>query len=259
MLDRGRLPNDFPVQAAAFTFPQPGRPGLSPIAVHVSTSSLLFTVDGNRGTYSAQTAVVVRILDGEGHHVQTLSQQYLLTGDAKDVEAAKRGDILFYREPDLRPGIYTVESIVFDAAARRGSARVATLTVPPSTAALNMSSLVLVSRSEELTSGDGQPSPLRVGRTLLYPNLGEPIVNAPDRELPFYFAVYGSIGPAVKVSVQLLRDGQVLADAPLQLAASDGSPVQHVGRFPVGKLPPGTYQLRIKVGELSRSAYFTLR
>jgi hypothetical protein len=35
--------------------------------------------------------------------------------------------------------------------------------------------------------------------------------------------------------------------------------VQHVGRIPVGKLPPGTYQLRIKVGELSRSAYFTLR
>jgi len=259
MLDRTPLPNDFPVQAAAFTFPEPERPGLSPIAVHVSTSSLLFSVDGNRATYSAQTAVVVRILDGEGHQVQTLSQQYLLTGDAKDVEAAKKGEILFYREPDLRPGIYTVESIVFDAAARRGSARVATLTVPPATAALNMSSLVLVNRSEELGAADGQPSPLRVGKTLLYPNLGEPIVNAPDRDLPFYFALYGRVGAGVTASAQLVRDGQVLADAPLQLAASDGPRVQHVGRFPVGKLPPGTYQLRIKVGGLSRSAYFTLR
>jgi hypothetical protein len=35
--------------------------------------------------------------------------------------------------------------------------------------------------------------------------------------------------------------------------------VQHVGRLPIGALPAGTYELRIKVGELSRSAYFTLR
>ena len=50
--------------------------------------------------------------------MQTLSQQYLLTGEAKDLEAAKRGEILFYREPDLPPGVYTMETIVV----RRGRA-----------------------------------------------------------------------------------------------------------------------------------------
>src|SRR5262249_25866377 len=105
LLDRAPLPNAFPVRAAAFSFPDPARPGLSPVAVHVSTASLQFTVDANRATYSAQTAVVVRIRDADGHQVQTLSQQYLLTGDAKDVEAAKKGEILFYREPDLPPGV----------------------------------------------------------------------------------------------------------------------------------------------------------
>src|SRR5262249_21398554 len=105
LLDRTPLPNAFPVHAAAFSFPDPGRPGLSPVAVHVSTSSLQFTVDPSRATYSAQTAVVVRIRDADGHQVQTLSQEYLLTGDAKDVEAAKKGEILFYREPDLPPGV----------------------------------------------------------------------------------------------------------------------------------------------------------
>jgi len=140
----------------------------------------------------------------------------------------------------------------------RGGARIATLTVPRPTAALNMSSLILVSRSEELTTADRQTSPLAVGRTLLYPNLGETIVNSPTRELPFFFTLYGDAAGAT-ASVQLMRDGRVLAEAPLQLEASTGSRVQHVGRFPIGKLPPGTYQLRIKVGDLSRSAYFTLR
>lgn len=259
LLDRAPLPNAFPINAAAFSFPDPVRPGLSPVAVHVSTSFLKFTVDPNRSTYSAQTAVVVRIRDAEGHQVQTLSQEYLLTGDAKDVEAAKKGEILFYREPDLAPGVYTIESIVFDAAGNRGSARLATLTVPPpAPSATGMSSLVLVSRSEELGAAANQTSPLAVGKTLLYPNLGEPIVNSASQELPFYFTLYGPHA-GVAASAQLLRNGRVLADAPLQLPESAGPRVQHVGRFPIGTLPPGTYELRIHVGDLSRSAYFTLR
>src|SRR5262249_50747859 len=153
------------------------------------TASLQFTVDANRATYSAQTAVVVRIRDADGHQVQTLSQQYLLTGDAKDVEAAKKGEILFYREPDLPPGVYSIESIVFDAAANRAGARTATRPVPPPPpSALGMSSLVLISGTEEGREGRlPAGSPLAVGRMLLYPNLGEPIVNAASRELPFYF------------------------------------------------------------------------
>jgi VWFA-related protein len=259
MLDRAPLPNAFPVQAAAFSFPAPDRPGLSPVAVRVPTSSLQFSVDGSRATYSAQAAVVVRIRDDNGTPVETLSQQYVLTGDAKDVDAAKKGEILFYREPDLLPGVYTVESIVFDAVTRRGSARLSTLTVPRvDAAAPAMSSLVLVSRIEETSDAAPVASPLAVGHTLLYPNLGEPIDNAPSRELPFFFTLYGS-APGAAASVQLMRDGRVLADAPLQLGDPSGSRVQHVGRFPIGKLPPGTYQLRITVGDLSRTAYFTLR
>jgi VWFA-related protein len=259
MLDSTPLPNAFPVHAAAFSFPNPELAGHTAVAVQVSTASLQFAVDANRATYSSQATVLVRIRDGEGHQVQTMSQQYLLTGDAKDLDAARKGEILFYREAQLPAGVFSVESIVFDAAARRGSARVATLTVPPVTpVGFAMSSLVIVSRSEEISDKQPVKSPLAVGKTLLYPNLGEPIVNGPSRDLPFFFTLYGDVGGR-GASAQLLRNGQVLADAPIQLAAGTGSRVQHVGRLPIGALPPGTYELRIKVGELSRSAYFTLR
>ena len=108
----------------------------------------------------------------------------MLAGDAKDLEAAKKGDILFYREPDLPPGVYTMESIVFDGIAEHGSARVATLTVPAAEASsLGMSSLVLVSRVEEVSdppsTGTKAIAPLYVGHRLLYPNLGEVIRNPP--------------------------------------------------------------------------------
>ena len=263
LLDRTPLPNAFPVHAAGFSFPDPARPGLTPVLVHVATDSLRFNVDQTRSTYSAQVGVVVRIRDGQGHEVQKLSQQYLLAGDAKDLEAAKKGDILFYREPDLPPGVYTMESIVFDATAGQGSARVATLTVPaaePST--LGMSSLVLVNRVEEVNYPTNVSAPLYVGHRLLYPNLGDPIRRSGTSELPFYFTLYGDVRD-VKVYAQLLRNGEAVAEAPVELPPATGSRVQHVGRLPIGALPAGTYELRIRVTdgrrELSRTAYFTLQ
>jgi VWFA-related protein len=267
LLDRAPLPNAFAVYAAGFSFPDAARPGLMPVLVHVGADVLKFDVDGQRSTYSAQASIVVRIRDGEGREVQRVSQQYLLTGDAKDLEAARRGDILFYREPDLPPGVYTMESVVFDAVARQGSARMATLTIPaPERSALGMSSLVLVSKVEDTgnvpASSSAVVAPLYVGRTLIYPNLGEPIARSATSELPFYFTLYGAVD-GVRAYAQLLRNGEALAEAPIDLPPSSGSRVQHVGRFPIGALPAGTYQLRIRVTdgrqEVSRTAFFTLR
>lgn len=265
ILDGGRLPNAFPVHAGGFSFPDPARPGLTPVLVHIRTSALHFTLDERKSTYSSRSAIVVRVKDQRGQEAQRVSQHYLLHGDARDVETARQGDIIFYRELDLDPGIYTIETVVYDAAAGQGSARVATLSIPAAGRGPAMSSLVLVNRIEE-TAGSAQPSaaprpPLYVGQTLLYPNLGEPISKATVQELPFYFALHGAAGhPEIKA--QLLRNGQALAEAPVPLPATAGSHVQHVGRLPIASLPSGIYQLRIVVNsggqELSRTAFFTL-
>jgi VWFA-related protein len=267
MLDRTPLPNAFPVHASGFSFPDPARPGLTPVIVKVRTNALRFAVDAPRGTYSGQAAVLVRLRDGHGEEVQRLSQQYILTGEATELDAAKNGEILFYREVDLVPGVYTMESIVYDAAAQQGSARVATLTVPSvEAAALGMSSLVLVNRVEEVSDAPAVPpagrAPLYVGRTLVYPNLGEPIHKSPQGELPFYFALYGG-RRNLQGHAQLLRNGEVLAETPLHLPDAPGARVQHVGRLPVGSLPAGTFELRIRVTdgtrEVSQSTFFTLQ
>ncbi len=265
LLDRASLPNAFPVFAAGYTFPDPSRPGLTPVLVRVSTAALHFDVDARRATYSGQATIVVRIRDAQGGEVQRLSQQYLLSGDSRDLEAAKRGEILFYREIDLPPSIYTMESIVYDAISETGSARLATLTVPPPSTGVQVSSLLVINKIEEVTDASATSefaAALRVGRKLLYPNLGEQIRHVAGGELPFYFTVYGE-SAGLKVSAQLLRNGEVLAEAPVQLPDTTGPRVQHVGRLPIGALPAGTYELRIRVTdgqrEVSRTAYFTLQ
>ncbi len=81
-------------------------------------------------------------------------------------------------------------------------------------------------------------------------------------ELPFYFTLYGEDASGANATVQLLRNGAVLAEAPLDLPASTGARVQHVGKLPIGGFPAGTYQLRIAVSkgqqQLARTAFFTL-
>jgi hypothetical protein len=269
LLDRTPLPNAFPVHAAAFSFPDPARPGMTPVLAEVRTDALQFVVDAQRSTYEARAAIIVRVLDGDGHPVQKLSQQYVLTGEAKDVDAAKNGEILFYRDPDLGPGVYTMETIVFDGVARQGSVRVTTLNVPAvESSALRMSSLVLVSRIDQVSDapspGARGAAPLYVGNRLFYPNLGEPIRRSAVSELPFFFTLYGTDTVRLEGAfVQLLRNGQAVAEAPLQLAAAAGSRIQHIGRLPLGTLPTGTYELRIRVvaggQETSRTAFFTLQ
>ena len=85
LLDRGPLPNAFPVHAASFSFPDPARPGLTPVIVQVGTSRLQFQVNDRRAAYAADAAIVVRVRDEQGREIQKVSQQYLLAGDVKDL------------------------------------------------------------------------------------------------------------------------------------------------------------------------------
>jgi hypothetical protein len=106
MLDHSALPNAFPIRAGGLVFPDKQAGALVPVIVKVNTESLQFDTDQARGTYTGQVAVIVRVKDQHGSVVQKMSQQYVLSGDAKDVEAAKKGEILFYRQPVLPPGYF---------------------------------------------------------------------------------------------------------------------------------------------------------
>ena len=268
LLESGTLPNAFPVRAGGLVFPDRQGGGLVPLVVKVATDVLRFDIDPVKHTYSGQVAVVARLKDHAGQVVQKLSQQYVLTGDEKDVDAAKKGEILFYREPRLAPGVYELESIVYDIVAGKASARVSTITVPDAEAnGLQMSSLVIVARTETVDEvNPAVEAPLYFGKTLLYPNLGDPVSRSADGEVAFYFSLYPEEGRTVTgATVELLKNGRQVAKAPLAISSAspgDGPRVQHVGRLPLEPLPPGTYELKVSVTDgrtmQERSTYFTV-
>ena len=194
--------------------------------------------------------MLVRFLDQQNQVARKVSQHYEVKGPLDALERAKQGEVLFYREPELPPGVYTMETVVFDAPSGKSSVRLSTVEVPKEVAdRLRMSSLVLVKRGEKVPEKDRRAdNPLLVNDVVLYPNLGEPVSKA-AKEVGFYFAAYPIAGgPAPESVIELLQDGKTVAQLPMALGAADASGrIQQVGRLPLDQLPVGTYDLRAVV------------
>ena len=249
-LERKPVPNAFPVRAGALLFPERDRLGLVPVVVDLKTAPLTFQPAADGKTYSSDFTVLVRFLDQQNLVARKVSQHYEVKGPLDALERAKQGEVLFYREPELPPGVYTMETVVFDAPSGKSSVRLSTVEVPKDdVGSLRMSSLVLVKRGEKLPEKDRRAdNPLLVNDVVLYPNLGEPVSKG-AKEVGFYFAAYPvKGGPAPESFIELLQDGKPVAQLPMALGAADASGrIQQVGRLPLDQLPAGTYDLRAVV------------
>jgi hypothetical protein len=250
-LERTPVPNAFPFRVSALRFPEAGRPGLTPIVAEVPTAGLTFqpsTEDPK--IYRSDFTVLVRILNEAGEPVEKMSQRYELQGPIEQMDQARAGDVIFYRQADLPRGVYSLEAIVYDALSKKASVRLATVESPAADAdRLRLSSLMIVRRGERVPEAELDPgNPLYVRDTLLYPNMGTPLKAGVDKELPFYFTVYLGPGDSPKAMLELLQNARPLAKVPLGLDAPDETRrIQQVSRIPIDALSPGSYELRVTV------------
>ena len=256
-LEQKPVPNAFPFRAAALSFPNKDTPGLVPVLVRLKTAPMSFPLTEDQKNFESDFAIVVRFLDAQGKVARKVSQHYNMSGEATQLPIARNSDVLFYREPVLPPGVYTMESIVYDNPSKKASVRYSTVEVPRiDPKALRISSLVLVDHGEEVPAEERKDGPLFVKNMLLYPNLtGE--VSKSAKELGFFFTVYPSTTTSVPQAVlDVIQNGNRLAQLPLTLDAADKSGrIQQVGRLPLDAFAPGTYELRAIVKQGAEQVY----
>jgi VWFA-related protein len=264
-LDRQPRPDAFPLQAAGYSFPEASRPGLAPVLVQIPGGAVTWSSEAAGAR--AEFAVMVRIRDGRGREADRLSQEYRLSASAAKLEAARRGDVLFYREAELPAGRYTADVVAYDALAKAASVRSFALEIPPADPGrLRLSSLMLVSRAEQLTPEEQQDTrnPLHFGEAILYPNLGTPLRKSLLPAVGFFFSVYGKdVAAAKSATIEVARGGQVVARTTSELPAPDASGrIQHAGALPLKGFTPGEYRLKVSVSDgrsvESRDASFTV-
>lgn len=246
-LEQNPLPNAFPVRAGALRFPERDRPGLVPVVVEFKTAPLTFQPAADGKTYTSDFAVIVRFLDRDNHVTRKVSQHYEVNGPIGQIESARQGDVIFYREPELPAGTYTMETVVYDLPSGKSSVRLGTVEVTrDDPAKLRMSSLVIVKRGEKVPEKDRRAgNPLLVRDVVVSPNLGDAVSKA-AKEVGFYFAAYPAQGgPAPESVIELLQNGKPVAQIPMALPAADATGrIQQVGRLPIAQLAAGTYELR---------------
>jgi VWFA-related protein len=270
-LDAGTRPHAFPLESVALSFPTAKQPGLVPVLVRVPGSAVTYQLDkqdkSDKKLHHADLTVIARIKNEAGHEVDRLSQHYLLSAAADKLDAARRGDILFYRLADLPPGRYTVEAVAWDAQAQKGSVTVAPLEVPASAEGRpRLSSVVLVGRAEKVSSAEAQSdSPLLYGETLIYPNMGERFRKSTSSAVGFFFTLYGvkDAMPPAQATIEVYRGGQGAGRVTANLPAPDASGrIQYAGALPLQGFSTGSYTLKVTAttgtGFDSRQASFTV-
>ena len=120
--------------------------------------ALTFQPSADGKTYTSDFAVIVRFLDKDNQVARKVSQHYEVNGPLATMDSAKQGDVIFYREPELPAGVYTMETVVYDLPSAKSSVRLSTVEVTrDDPAKLRMSSLVLVKRAEKIPEKDRRP------------------------------------------------------------------------------------------------------
>ena len=263
VLDSKKKSHDFPIEAVALSFPATDRPGLVPVLVRVPGNTMTFVeekVDKSakpaksdknvKPLHRADFSVVVRVKNDKGVEVDRVSQHYLLSASAEDLAAARRGDILFYREADLGPGRHTLEAVAYDAMAQKSSVNTVALELPSvEEGRPRLSSIVLVGRAEKVPPEEqSKTNPLYFGETLLYPNMGESFKKSASPAMGFFFTVYGvkAGGTAPRAMIEVLKDGKPAGQVTAELPAPDPTGrIQYAGALPLQGFAAGAYRLKV--------------
>jgi hypothetical protein len=132
-------------------------------------SAFTFAVDQEKKIYHTDFSVIALLKDQSGEVVQKLSRQYRLSGPMEKLDDEKKGRVLFYREADLMPGRYRLETVAYDAPTGRSSVRTGTIEVTASDEGkLRLSDVVILSRAEPANAADEKHrNPFLVGNLIV--------------------------------------------------------------------------------------------
>ncbi|HKU77925.1 MAG TPA: VWA domain-containing protein [Pyrinomonadaceae bacterium] len=262
-----RNPKSSPTQnmlhSSALSYPLSGQAGLTLILAEAQLAAFKFSPSTDNKTYNTDFSIVALVRDESQQIVQKLSQHYALNGPTQNLEAAKKGNVLFYREAQLAPGKYQVQLISHDASTGNVNVSTTPLVIYASDETKpRLSSVAVLKRAERLNPEEQRrDQPLRFGELLVYPNLGERI-DRNAKQLAYFFTAWPGKGATkpMQMTLEILQNNKSLGTTSGELPPADErGQIKYAGSFAIDKFQPGTYELKITVNnEVSRSTTFVI-
>ena len=255
------------LHSTALSFPAPDRNGLTLILGEAPLAAFKFAPSNDNKNYNTDFSIVALVRDDSDQIVQKLSQHYTLNGAIQDLDKARKGNVLFYREAQLPPGKYRVQLIAYDASTGRVNVSTTSLEIGTSDETkLRLSSVAVLKRAERLTPEEQKrDQPLRFGELLIYPNLGERIDRDTAKQLAYFFTAWPAKGATkpMQVTLEILQNNRQIGKTTGELPPADErGQIKYASSFPLDKFPVGDFELRVTVSDgvnsVSRSTSFVI-
>ena len=265
-LNNPNLTNAFPIRMQGFSFPETGRKLRTVVEAAVPANAFTFTENHEKKTFSTDFTILALIKDQSKQVVAKLSRQYVLNGPLDKVNATRNGQVLFYREAELPPGLYEIETVAHDAPSGKASVKRSVIEIAdPDETTLRLSTISLIQRAEPIPAGQKNDSVFQVSDLMIYPNLGEAFKKSATKQMGFFFVVYPAKGIAVnpEFTLQIKQGANTIANLPLKLSAPDAQGrISYASALPIESLNPGSYFLKVAVKDgsnsVSRATQFTI-
>jgi len=255
------------LNSTALSYPAPGRNGLTLILGEAPLAIFKFAPTNDNKNYSTDFSIVALVRNESEQVVQKLSQHYGLDGAIQDIDKAKKGNVLFYREAQLPPGKYHVQLIAYDAVT--GGVNVSSTPLEIANAdetKPRLSSVAVLKRAERLTPEEQKRDhPLHFGELLVYPNLGEVIDRTSAKQLAYFFTAWPAKGATkpLQVTLEILQNNRPVGKTSGELPPADErGGIKYASSFPLDKFPAGEFELKVTVTDgvnsVSRSTNFVI-
>jgi VWFA-related protein len=231
---------------------------LTLILAEAPMAAFKFAPSADNKNYNTDFSIVALVRDEADRIVQKVSHHYTLSGPIQNLEAAKQGNLLFYREAQIPAGKYHIQVVAYDALAGAVNVSNTPLEIASVDASKpRLSSVAVIKRAERLTPEEQKrDQPLRFGELLLYPNLGERIDRSTAKQLAYFFTAWpvkGATKPLL-MKLEILQNNQSLGTTTGTLPATDErGQIKYAGSFAIDKFTAGVFELKITVSDGANS------
>jgi hypothetical protein len=225
------------------------------LVAEVPLAPLKFVSDTKQRRYRLDLSMLAVVKDASGRVVERASDRFPLEGPLDRLSEVQASTAVLRRAVTLPPGSYTLEVV----ARVREDGKVGLLRTPlevPDAGPLDLSNLVVIRRAEPAVTGEADP--LRLGDLRVVPNLDAPLSKTAVPNLSFFVMLSPGPGPTPRLTLEIKRDGKIMARAEPPLPARDPDGwIRCVVILPSGSLPPGRYEAHARASQAASEAEAT--
>jgi hypothetical protein len=247
LLEAAEAPRGLDHHVSVLRFERDGEKVHHTFAVEVPLATLDLRAAGS--ALRGSVGLLAQVKNAAGELVQRFSLEYPIEVEPSARERVLAERLVWTSHLHLPAGRYELETAVADLGTSAAGVGRTTFEAPATTEALRVSSVSVLAAGGALSvEAPSADNPLQYQDRQLVPAYRRQLVIGGEEKLLFYVVVYpeASRTEAPHASLELYRSGALVARGAIVLPPGTGA-IPYTGSFPVAKLTPGEYEMKVVV------------